>query len=373
VRRRQSVAVAVATLGLVLALWTMRGRSSTAARASELAVDPPGTNAASTVLPPPHAPPGASERAPVVLSQAHFAEVLTQYRHDAVYPPGSRPLDEGARYKLHWNDAIVSELPFTSALSYHFAADRHHVTYGEPLTSWIEVWTRGDEAKRVPLRVRSAWVMTTSGANQGRTIELGYHDDGRDGDAVAGDLRYSNRFVPAEHEELRVSRDVQLYADVVAAGVERPMLRDFTYAPRPVLEVTRVSDALVNGSLVVSVDCEVFEDGLYTFEANAVSAAGEEPIAYVDQSFPLHAGKQQVQLSFFGRVFHDRGLSGPYLVRDLHGFRRDLDGAEGNVWWSQPGAHATAAYDVAQFSDAEWDAPEKQEKLRRLEAAAAGR
>jgi hypothetical protein len=163
---------------------------------------------------------------------------------------------------------------------------------------------------------------------------------------------------------------VQLYADVAAAGVEKPMIRDFTYAPRPVLEVTGVHDALVAGSLAVTVDCDVFEDGLYTFEANAVAA--NEPIAYVDQSFPLHAGKQHVSLTFFGRVFRDRGLSGPYTIRDLHGFRRFLDGEESNIWWDHDKAHLTAAYDVSAFSDAEWDAPEKREKLRRLEAAAAG-
>jgi hypothetical protein len=370
VQRRQSVAVAAAALGLVLALWAMRGRSSSAARAAELAVDAPATAVANA---PPSAPSAPSARAPVVLSQAHFAEVLAQYRHDAVYPPGSRPLDEGARYKLHWNDAIVSELPFTSALSYHYAADRHHVTHGEALTSWIEVWQRGDETKRVPLTVRSAWVMTTSGALAGRTLELVYHDDGRDGDAVAGDLRYTNRFVPAEHEELQVSREVQLYADVVAAGVERPMIHDFTYAPRAVLEVLGVHDAVVDGSLVVTVDSDVLEDGLYTFEANATAAPTDEPIAYVDQSFPLHAGRQQVRLVFFGRVFRDRGLSGPYTIRDLRGFRRFVDGAEANIWWSYAGVHTTAAYDVAQLSDAEWDAPEKREKVRRLEAAAAGR
>jgi hypothetical protein len=320
--------------------------------------------------PSPKGAPEASARAPVVLSQAHFAEVLAQYRKDAVYPPGSRPLDEGARYKLTWNDAIVSELPFTSQLSYHYAADRHHVTFGEPLTSWIEVWQRGEETKRVPLTVRSAWVMVTSGPGQGRTIELAYHDDGKDGDAVAGDLRYTNRFVPAEHEELKVSHPVQLYADVVAAGVEKPMIRDFTYAPRPVLEVTGVHDALVGGSLAVTVDCHVFEDGLYTFEANAVAVENDAPIAYVDQSFPLRAGPQHVVLTFFGRVFHDRGLSGPYVIRDLHGFHRFIDGEEGNVWWTYEKAHRTAAYDVAAFSDAEWEAPEKTEKIRRLEAAA---
>ncbi len=352
-------------LGLVLAWWATRGRAASATHATELAVEPSQAEAAS------RAPAAPSQ---VVVSDARLAQVLAQYRHDAVYPPGSRPLDEGARYKLKWNAAIVSDLPFARGLSYHFAADRHHVTFGEPIISWIEVWQTGNEARRVPLFVRSAWVMTTSGAAQGRSVSLRYHDDGLDGDAVAGDLRYSNRLVPSEHDELRASRQVQLYADVEAAGMARPMIRDFTYAARPVLEVVHVSDELAAGSLRVTVDCEVFEPGLYTFEANLVSADDSLPIGYVDQSLPLAAGRQKVALVFFGRVLHDVGASGPYLVRDLRGFERFLDGSQANLWWAYAPTHRTRAYDVNDFSAAEWDAPEKQDKIRRLEAArSAGR
>jgi hypothetical protein len=370
--RQRAVAAGAALVALIGLWWgvrAQRGASVATAGAAARPIEPvlatrrvPEHVAALPALAPP--PPD------------RIGEVLAQYRHDAVYPPGSRPLDEGAAYKLRWNDAIVSDLPFDDGarggLLYHFAADRHHVTFGESLTSWIEVWPAADPSARVPVTITNAWVMVTSGEAQGRALALAYHDDGRDGDVLAGDGRYTNRFTPAEHDELRASRQVQLRAEVESGGVRRAVIRDFTFAARPVLELHGVEDAVVDGSLVAALDVEVFERGLYTFEANLVTADGD-PVAYVDQSVSLDAGRQRVPLAFFGKVLRDRGLSGPYVVRDLRGFERFLDGAEANLWWQDARTHKTRPYAVTDFSAAEWDAPEKREKIRRMEAAMSGR
>jgi hypothetical protein len=371
-RRRRWLWPALALLLVIAGAWLLLGRSRGGGAAAGGSQAPaarptegPGGSGAS-----PGADPVAQATSP---SEAKLVDVLAQYRKDAVYPPWSRPLDAGSGYKLKWNEALTDDLPFVEKagqkLVYRFGADRHFVTFGQPYTSWIEVSEAGAPKKRVPVVVKQAWVMTTSGQQQGRTVRLTYHDDGLDGDAVAGDLRYSNRFVPSEHDELAHAEQVRIMAEVEAVGETRQMIRDFAYTPRPVLDVKKLSDAIEDGSLVVTADVEVFEDGLYTFEANLVTGGpGDEvPIAYIDQSQQLAAGKQRVKLVFFGRVIHDKGFAGPYLVRDLRGFRRPVDGSEANLWWSYEDTYLTKAYKLDELSPAEWDAPEKREKIQSME------
>jgi hypothetical protein len=158
-------------------------------------------------------------------------------------------------YKLRWNEPVEDLLPMDDRPGqetiYRFHADRAHVGHGEPLTSWIEVWHQGARDERLPVTIRAASVHAVSGAEQGKILDLVYRDDGQGGDAVAGDRIYTNRFVPSEHEELRVARLVHIQADVEAAGATRVMVRDFTYTPRPVLESDAVSDAIVEGHLAI--------------------------------------------------------------------------------------------------------------------------
>jgi hypothetical protein len=173
--------------------------------------------------------------------------------------------------------------------------------------------------------------------------------------------------VPSELAELATPQQVRIMAEVEVGKERRIITRDFTYTPRPVLEVLSMSDRLENGSLVVTLRVKVHQPGLHTFEANAMSADGEIPIAYTDSSHTLGKGTASVDLVFFGKIFHELDLAGPYLIRDVRGFLRDLDGGE-NVWWSAARSHKTKAYANTDFSGAEWDAEEKRHKIEAFES-----
>ena len=321
--------------------------------------------AESTAAPKPTAaalPPGRMAPAPIPIAPGDFTanawrERLADYERAAVYPWWSRPHDDGSRPLLAWNQPAVSDLPFAddpnAPTSYHFAADKMHVPYGESMTSWIEVWKTGETRERVPAHVKQAWVMAVDGA-PGRMLPLGYADD--------GSHRYTNTFVPSEHKELALSRQVRIVAEVEAGGQTRTMLRDFTYAPREVLRVVGISDSIADGSLTISLDVDVLEAGTYTFQANLMAADGTTPLAWNDIGAQLASGRQRVRLVFFGKILRDQLQNGPYVMRDLRGFLHK-DDAEHNLWWSYPNSYRTAAYAAADFSPAEWDSAEKREKV----------
>jgi hypothetical protein len=297
---------------------------------------------------------------------------LDEYKKVAVYPPWSRPFDEGTKYLLDWNKPSTADLPMSDKpggeTSYHFDADRAHVSYGEAITSWIEVWKSGDPGQRVPITVEDAWVMGDVGPKTGRLVRLSYHDDGQDGDEVAGDGRYTNRLVPSALPQLKQAAQVHLSATVSCCdGVRRMFVREFTYAPRKPLEVLGLSDRVRAGSLAVTLDVNVVERGTYDFEANLMSADGARPIGYSQMNYTLSPGRQTVDLVFFGRMFGEAGVDGPYLVRDVRGLLLSLDGGEHNIPFTYDGTYLTKAWRRADFSPAEWDAPEKREKIAAIE------
>jgi hypothetical protein len=239
----------------------------------------------------------------------------------------------------------------------------------EAFTTFIEVWRVKDGAK-LPVTIEAAYVLAVSGAPGGRIAQLAYHDDGKDGDEVAGDNRYTNRFVPSSEPEMQVPRQMVIRAEVDLHGVKTAVTRDFTFSPRRVVEVLAMRDAVEGGNLVVSLDVDVREAGVHTFQANVVGEGGQEPIAYADTHYSLAVGKQTVKVPFFGKAFHDKGLDGPYLVRDIRGFLRSF-GPEANLLWSEPRTLTTRAWKRSDMSPSEWDAPERHATLDSMRQLAA--
>lgn len=373
--RRKALAGAALAALAVLGYLLLRGKDGGGTGGAAGA--PPGTGASderggADGAAAAHAGRGPLARAsgPGAPTPDRLRQALDDYRRFAAYPHWSRPHDEGTRYLIEWNKPVISDLPMSDLpgheTMYRFGADRHHVTFGEPLSTWIEVWRLGDETRRLPVTVHAAYVMALSGPKQGRVIPLVYRDDGMNGDEVAGDLRYTNRFVPSEHEEMRQSMQVQIVADVEAGDMRKPIIRDFTCAPRPTIEIVGVSDSIKEGSLAVTLDVQVYEAGTYTFLANVYSGDGEAAISYSDVSYTLEAGRGKVDLRFFGKIFHDKGVDGPYLVKDFRGLL-NLWGEEENIWWSDPRSHQTKPYKRTDFSPDEWDSEEKREKIKAFE------
>ncbi|MBI2395653.1 MAG: hypothetical protein HYV09_39170 [Deltaproteobacteria bacterium] len=364
---------AAALVAIAYALWPTSSDRRTGAGAGASASGPTGstTFAAGASPTAPAAPSTALAAAPG--SPEFIRRIIDDYKAATVYPPWSRIHDESTKHLVEWNKPVVSELPFSdkpgAETQYHFASDRAHVMFGEALTSWIEVWEKGDPNKRVPIRVVTAWVMLTSGGKPGRAVQLTYRDDGTDGDAVSGDRRYSNRFVPSAFKELTEPALARIEAEVEVDGVHKLMVRDFTYAPRQVLTVVGVSDALAEGSLLLNVEVDAHEPGAYSVEANVYDASGNTPIASGTVTQTLAAGKAVVPLKFFGKAFHDVGVDGPYVVKDFRGFLLS-PGAQANVWWSDSRTHVTQAHKRTDFSSAEWDSPEKRARIGNLEALA---
>lgn len=366
---------ALAALGgaIVAAVLIARGCGTEAPTTASAA---PSASASTPAPVEPHGAPASGNAAPSidmaamakVSSVARLEEVLADYQSNAIYPIWSRPHDEGTKYKLAWNEAAVSDLPLSDSdpLYYRFGADRAHVTYGESYTAWIEAWEGEDDQKRVPIKISEAYIMALSGPKPGRVSQLQFKDDGLNGDAKAGDLRYTVRFNPSEIPEMKLSLQVRLSAVIEHKSAKRLVVREFTYAPRPVVVVEGITDSVKDGNMVVTLSVDVLERGMHTFEANVMSGDGATAIGWVKDTRTLEVGKQTVDCRFFGKIFHDKSADGPYLVKDIRGFLRFADEKEMPIWWKHDQTHLTKPYKPVDLSAKEWEDPEKTATVARM-------
>jgi hypothetical protein len=306
---------------------------------------------------------------PEMLSAASLREALAAYERDSVYPPTSHLwTEQTAGERQPWNrsfpvEHLLDDRPGQETM-FRLAGDRHHVEAGESLTSTLEVVAHGE---RLPITIHSALV---EAAGQGRTgIELVFRDDGEGGDAIAGDRIYTNRFVPSAHDALVMARRVRLQVDLEAAGVERLANLDFTYTPRPLLRLDDVSTAAREGSLVSTLQLEVYEPGAYQFDADVYAADGVTQIGWITDSWhELAAGPAKLDLVLFGKVLRDRGIAGPFVIRNIRAERRSTDD-EVEMFWSDPGTYATRAFALEAFSTDPWDGQERSEALAAMRQA----
>src|SRR5262249_11848008 len=105
-------------------------------------------------------------------------------------------------------------------------------------------------------------------------------------------------------------------------------------------------------------------------QAGLYDAAGRRAIAvYDDYARPTSTGRQTITLRFFGKLFADARVDGPYRLRALHGFVKQPGQYPAEVFWDAPDEPPamTAFHRATEFSGADWSDPALHEKLARYE------
>jgi hypothetical protein len=156
-------------------------------------------------------------------------------------------------------------------------------------------------------------------------------------------LSFTPRFADAQQTELTV-----MYAS------ERPATFTGTF-----------SDELHAGSIEVHAGIDVKKAGKYSVEGllYGKSAAGneDEPIALATYVGPLEIGTPDVTLTYYGLVFHDAKLAGPYVLKAVRGYLHDQTGdGHGPDIPEWTGAYVTKPYALSDLTSAEWTSPQKE-------------
>jgi Domain of unknown function (DUF4785) C-terminal domain len=302
-------------------------------------------------------------------------QVLADYEAFAVYPPWSRPADGSQVHVVEWNKGLDSGSQAFSTedgdeVRADLVTDRMYAGPGQPITARVRVW-RVTSSGKAPvdfdatgeIEVWDPSQPTSDGFDHGwRRVGVVPFGAPREEDGMAVSTA---QLTPSAIAELAsTARDARLIAWVSHGHDSHPYAIALRYsAGDPVVVLGRGAERVGRSGLEVDLRVDVKVAGATRLQATLYDRAGEQAIAVFDRRVELAAGRHTVTLAFFGRIIRERGLTGPYTVRSIHGIS-EVPGAEPpTVFWSWPEVVQTRAYGPDDFSGDAWSSPEKDRKV----------
>ena len=384
-RRRQLggllLLVTVLGAGLVGQWLSSRAQRGPATAAPVMATDPGGGAAPVMVaggpgLPtaPPTATSPTAERAQWQERLQNATERLATYRSWARYPPDSRPASEH-RDRLQPTGPVSRTLPMSQRGSpsqnvrLQLGQDRLILVGSE--SARLSVRCEDSLGTVLPCTVVSAralpLVQAPAGGMNPPSAPVHFSDDGRGGDAVAGDGTLTATLQPARLGfgsylgPLRV--ELSLRAGVASAddGEAGDALFDLSYTPNPPSILTgRVREAVEEGSLCLYLGIEVRTAGRYVLAARVDDMSGKA-FAYLPWNDELTVGPHEIKLTVFGKLILDGSPAMPLRLRDVDGFllKEDGDPDREHLPMLAGYVHTTSVYPRSVFSADEWHSEER--------------
>lgn len=302
---------------------------------------------------------------PLELLEARYERMkstLDRYRESTKYPPTSRPLSEQPdqaephsvsprRLPLVGDDGKPSDKAMVILRQDYF-----YLAGNEAVTLSVEC---GTLEGTVPCQILSATAMSPDGAHR---AEVAFSME------AAGAL-HSAMFQPASQGFASYFGLIRVEVALRIAGETGTGTFDLEYTSSPPAAFTgRVSEKLVDGSLVLGVDMLVEKPGRYVLAARVDDADGRS-FGYVSFNDELPQGRTEAGLVVFGKLVLDEKARAPFQLRDLEGFllkedvypdRELMPTREGLV-------HTTRTYRDQDFSAEEWQSEERSRHLDELE------
>jgi hypothetical protein len=359
-RTLAAVGIAIALAVIAIALRVSRDSSSPAPAPSATANDEPASPpvAAVTRHRPRALPSGVEPYPELGTDGISTDDPLTAYRKANAYPPGSRPLSNEHTDLLRPNRRHESFRPTDAddGTSFLFTADRYFVFADETLTSTLEVRHGGAVQ---PVQITAALVAVLDRKTNPQPISIQYSEH----NGV-----WSAQLAPATLH-LTGQAAIGMYIEFDAGHGRQRAHYDFQYTPAagiPARFTGRFRDAVVDGSLVIAANLDVTAPGHYVLDCNLYDASGA-PVAWTHWKGDLTAGNRDADLMFFGKVIVDAKARGPFHIGQLRG-ARFTPGNDPDLEQIAPydGTYQTKPYATSDFSDTEYDSPQKQRMLQFL-------
>jgi hypothetical protein len=196
--------------------------------------------------------------------------------------------------------------------------------------------------------------------------ELEYRDDGTGGDAEAGDRVYTAVFVPGPEASGRPATSYMVRVVAMSLGDEqRIAVTSFLYSFPDARLTGAYRDAVVDGSLQVQAEVLVTAAGRFHLEAALYDAAGTQALAWAQTAQDLPEGRHWMTLPYYGLILRERGVDGPYLVRNVAlSTASTMPNAKNRL---ADRVHVTGAYAANRFTDASYGDRELLDAADRVE------
>ncbi len=251
----------------------------------------------------------------------------------AMYPPNSRPLRESMKDLTDPFSLQTSPLPVNlnkadnpedqKDIQYQFLGPKYFIAGDETFVVYLKVF-RNNPQQVISPQILKAEVLSDYQSNKEKLNPPEYNDSGRDYDQKAGDGITTFSWKPGAKNR-KYWGQLTLKVQFKAEGHTVDGTLDFFSTPNiPATFTGNFQEEIVDGSLLILAEINVKNSGQYVIEANLYHKNTGKPLHWVYFNGPLSAGVKNVPLTFFGKIFHDAGLDGRYVLKDLRGYRNNL-------------------------------------------------
>lgn len=320
-------------------------------------------------------PQQAAERITVLTQQLALVEhTLCSYLDGTKYPQESRPIAEHPD-QIYPNQAVEDVHAMRTGndksdptVQLKTSQSRVFVASGESVV--FSVTAVDKDGKTLPLFVTRALAsaITAQGSRIGTQVTLPFADDGSNGDAVAGDARFSGSLAPGATGFANFNGTIRTEVKYNVGDRSGSVMFDIIYTSEiPATWAGPIREAAEDGSLNLYLKADVREPGRYLVNGRVDDANGK-PFALITFNDTLAQGPVEIKLTVFGKLMRDQKPAFPLTLRDVDAYllKENTDPDRALMPRLVGPVYATKTYSPKGFSDAEWQSEQRSRYLTEL-------
>ncbi len=289
------------------------------------------------------------------------------YREGSKYPASSRPIADNPD-QVYPNQAITESNAMRTpgggtdrAVQIETAQSRVFLAAGESVVFSIRAVEAGGKPLSLVINRAIATGITYQDKRQLAPVSLAFADDGRNGDAVAGDGAFTGMLTPSKSGLAGFSGTIRTQVNYSVNGRPGVVNFDVIHTPElPALWTGAIRDVMENGALSFVLPADIRQAGRYVVHGRVDDANGK-PFALVSFNDMLAAGPQEIRLTVFGKLVRDQEPAMPLSLRDVDAYllKENTDPDRALMPRMEGRVHISKTYAMKGFSDAEWQSEER--------------
>ena len=316
---------------------------------------------------------GRRERLRLLTEQfLHADHTYCSYASNTKYPVASRPASEHTD-QLYPNQPVVETGPLRAEdgrvqdanVLLQTSQSRVYMVAGEVVTFSLRALDQHGAVLPIVVTRAVAQGLTFGTARPGARVSLPFADDGALADPVAGDGHFAGQLSPAQTSLASFNGTIRTEVRYSAGGRAGVVVFDVIYSPEvPATWTGQVKEVIDDGSLAYILQANVRQPGRYIVSGR-VDDAGGKPFALATFNGMLGPGSNEVRLTVFGKLLHDKAPAMPLTLRDVDGYllKENTDPDRALMPRLEGTVIAGRAHPLGRFSDAEWQGEERTRHL----------
>ena len=314
-----------------------------------------------------------AQRARLLAEQyQHADQTYCSYLASTKYPVSSRPIAEHPD-QVYPNQPVLETQPMRGEggrggdpnVLVQTSQSRVFMVSGEAVAFSLRAVNAQGGALPLVVTRAVAGGMTFGASRPAAQVSLPFTDDGTGADPVAGDSHFAAVLAPAQTSLAQFSGTIRTEVRYTVNGRAGVALFDVIYSPEvPAVWAGQAREVIDDGSLSYVLKADVRQAGRYIVTGRVDDAKGK-PFALATFNDVLRAGPNDIKLTVFGKLLHDKAPAMPLTLRDVDGYllkenvdpdRALMPRLEGRVVAGKP-------HPLRSFSDAEYAGEERTRHL----------